>query len=90
MLRGIPDYHGPGKDKEIARHPLTTGHGNISKNNHHYRDPAQRIEQLEQALRALVGQAQADTLAALLKQSEPKIYKDQLAGVIQEIKNINR
>jgi len=74
------------KDNEIARHPLTTGHGKVIKNNHHYRDPAQRIEQLEHTLRELVGQAQADALAALLKQSEPKIYKDQLAGVIQEIK----
>jgi len=74
------------KDNEIARHPLTSGHGKVIKNNHHYRDPAQRIEQLEHTLRELVGQAQADALAALLKQSEPKIYKDQLAGVIQEIK----
>jgi hypothetical protein len=65
---------------------LTTGHGKILKNTHHYRDPAQRIEQLEHALQEIIGQAHADALAALIKQSYPKIYKDQLAGVIQEIK----
>jgi transposase len=73
-------------DEEIARHLLTTGKGKVLKNTHHYRDPALRIEQLEQTLRELIGQSRADALSGLLKQSEPKIYKDQLAGVIRELK----
>lgn len=75
------------KAREIARHPLTTGKGKVLKNTHHYRDPAQRIEQLEQTLKALIGPSHADILSGLLKQSEPRIYKDQLAGVIREFNN---
>ena len=73
--------------EEVACHPLTTGKGKVIKNTHHYRDPAVRIEQLEQTLQALIGQPFADSLSGLLKASEPKIYKDQLAGVISLFKH---
>ena len=39
----------------IARHTLANGKGQIIKNTHHYRDHAQRREQLEQDIQALVG-----------------------------------
>ncbi len=72
--------------EEIARHALTTGKGKVIKNTHHYRDPAVRIEQLEQILQTLIGAASANTLSDLLKTSKPKIYKDQLAAVISLLK----
>lgn len=67
--------------EEIAVHTLTSGKGKIIKNTHHYRDPAVRIEKLEQALQSLIGTESAQVLCALLKTSSPRIYKDQLAAV---------
>jgi hypothetical protein len=68
-------------NEEIAVHALTSGKGKIIKNTHHYRDPAVRIDKLEQAIQAQVGSDRGCALCALLKRSEPKIFKDQLAGV---------
>ncbi len=72
--------------EEVAVHALSTGKGKIIKNTHHYRDPAVRIEKLEQALQSLVGTTAADILCQSLKTTSPKIYKDQLHGVITLIK----
>lgn len=66
---------------EIAVHVLASGKGKIIKNTNHYRDPADRIEKLEQAIQTEAGDDAGTALCALLKRSEPKIYKDQLAGV---------
>jgi len=72
---------------EIAVHILASGKGKIIKNTNHYRDPADRIEKLEQAIQTRVGHATGIALCALLKRSEPKIYKDQLAGVRDLLKS---
>ncbi len=72
--------------EEVATHTLTTGKGKIIKNTHHYRDPAARIDKLEQALQSLVGPTAADALCQSLKMTSPKIYKDQLSGVNDLIK----
>ena len=67
-------------------HTLSTGKGKIIKNTHHYRDPAVRIDKLEQTLQSLVGTTVAETLCQSLKITSPKIYKDQLSGVNDLIK----
>jgi len=72
--------------EEVATHTLTTGKGKIIKNTHHYRDPAVRIDKLEQTLQSLVGTTAAETLCQSLKITSPKIYKDQLSGVNDLIK----
>ncbi|MDX8408254.1 MAG: IS21 family transposase, partial [Mariprofundaceae bacterium] len=72
--------------EEVATHTLTTGKGKIIKNTHHYRDPAVRIDKLEQALHSLVGTTAAETLCQSLKSTSPRIYKDQLSGVNDLIK----
>ena len=72
--------------EEVATHTLTTGKGKIIKNTHHYRDPAVRIDKLEQALQSLVGTTAAETLCQSLKITSPRIYKDQLSGVNDLIK----
>lgn len=68
-------------NEEITVHTLTSGKGNIIKNTNHYRDPAERIEKLEKTIQTRVGHDTGIALCALLKRSEPKRYKDQLAGV---------
>lgn len=65
---------------EIARHTLCREKGRIIKNNNHYRDPAQRIADLETAIGGLLPAGQATALCQLLKTTSPRIYKDQLVG----------
>jgi transposase len=66
--------------KEIARHTLCREKGRIIKNNNHYRDPAQRIADLESTIAGLLAPDQAAALCRLLKATSPRIYKDQLVG----------
>lgn len=70
-------------NNEIARHALYPGKGKIVKNNHHYRDLTLRIETLEQALTEQLDHPDCPKLLALIKQSSPRIYKDQLVGLQQ-------
>jgi len=66
----------------IASHALANGKGQVIKNTHHYRDHAQRREQLEQDIQHLVGDEElAQTLCDQLRHSLPKVYKDQLIAV---------
>ena len=65
----------------VARHALACGKGEIVKNTHHYRDREQRIVTLEADIGHCIGAALGGSLCALLKASEPRIYKDQLVGV---------
>mgnify|MGYP003606609945 CR=1 FL=1 len=64
----------------LARHPLACGKGEVFKNTHHYRDRAQQIAELEEAISALLGAPLGGRLCALLKATSPAIYKDQLRG----------
>lgn len=70
----------------IARHGLACGKGAIVKNTHHYRDPAPVIAELEAAIAQCLGEALGRRLCALLRATEPKIYKDQLQGVKRLLK----
>lgn len=66
----------------IAQHALAGGKGQIIKNTHHYRDHAQRRQQLEQDIQVLVGdEALSLALCDQLRRSLPKVYKDQLFAV---------
>jgi len=67
--------------ERIATHTLCLEKGRTIKNNHHYRDPAQRIAELEQAVAEQLPAEAGETLCALLKLTSPRIYKDQLVGV---------
>lgn len=68
---------------EIARHTIVLGTGHIIKNTDHYRDPSARIADYEANIRDLVGDRSGRQLCQLVQQTLPKIYKDQLAGVIK-------
>ena len=74
--------------QEIARHPLHQGQGKIIKNTHHYRDPSVKITELEQQVVEQLGEAQGKILCALLKATSPKIYRDQLSGILSIIKRL--
>jgi transposase len=71
--------------QKIAEHTLRLEKGQIIKNTDHYRDKGQYIQQLEQDIHELLGQGgdASQALCALLRQTSPKIYKDQLLGVKQ-------
>lgn len=62
----------------LARHVLAAGSGEILKNANHYRDRAQQVSELEGAIASHLPEPLAARLCALLKASEPNIYKDQL------------
>jgi len=68
---------------QIASHTIVLGKGHIIKNTDHYRDHQARIADYEATLRGLVGEDAGSQLCQLIKQTSPKIYKDQLAGAIQ-------
>lgn len=65
---------------EIARHVVSAEKGRIIKNNHHYRDRAQRIADLEAVIVSLLADGQGMALCRLLQQTSPRIYKDQLVA----------
>lgn len=70
------------EDREIARHTLMLGKGHIVKNTDHYRDAGARIADYESDIRAIIGDSEGRQLCLLIKQTSPRIYKDQLRGVI--------
>lgn len=65
----------------LASHMVCAHKGQLIKNNHHYRDHAQRIVDLEQAIASLIPKECAQALCAALKRTSPRIYKDQLVAV---------
>lgn len=67
--------------ERIATHALCLEKGRTVKNNHHYRDPAQRIAELEASIAESLPNEVGQALCRLLKATSPRIYKDQLVGV---------
>jgi len=65
----------------IAQHSLCREKGKIIKNNNHYRDHEQRIKDLEQKIVSIAGEENGAALCRHLKDTEPRIYKDQLVAV---------
>jgi transposase len=71
------------EQREIARHAIQSGRGRIVKNTDHYRDLDARVADYEAELRDQIGDTGGRQLCTLLKQTSPKIYKDQLRAVIE-------
>jgi len=71
--------------EQIAEHIISLEKGQIIKNTHHYRDRQQRVDVLESAIEAQLGDNVSQRLCVLLKATSPKIYKDQLLGAKQVI-----
>jgi transposase len=67
--------------EEIARHCVSTGKGQILKNNHHYRDLSQTIARHESDLLATLGAELGKRLCRCLQVAFPDNYKDQLVGL---------
>jgi hypothetical protein len=67
--------------EEIARHSISTGKGQILKNNHHYRDLSQTIARHESDLLATLGDDLGQRLCRCLQIAFPDNYKDQLVGL---------
>lgn len=66
----------------IARHAICPGKGQIVRNTDHYRDRRHQVAEYEATITATLGERYATRLCALLKATSPKIYKDQLVGVV--------
>lgn len=65
----------------IATHELCKEKGRTIKNNHHYRDHAQRISDLERSIAEHLSTELGATLCKLIQRTSPRIYKDQLVAV---------
>lgn len=73
----------PDGSDEIARHLLSSEKGTVVKNTHHYRDLSQAVTELEAKAATLLGEQHSVTLCQLLKKTSPKIYRDQLVGMLK-------
>ncbi len=71
----------------IAEHSLCLDKGKVVKNRDHYRDKMQDIEALESEVIHLLGENEtaSQALCAVLKNTTPRFYKDQLRGAKQII-----
>jgi transposase len=78
---GALHIHDRESGERIATHRLCLEKGCTVKNNHHYRDPAQRVGELETAIAECLPAGDGESLCRLLKATSPRIYKDQLLGV---------
>jgi len=67
--------------KQIATHEIRIKKGQIIKNNNHYRDYQKKITDHENEIYAILGEEMGDHLCSIIKQTAPKIYKDQLVGL---------
>ena len=78
----------PESGEEMARHKLHQGTGQILKNKHHYRDISIPVATLEQQVLDQLGDRYGTAICTLLKASAPKIYRDQLNGLLQVVKRL--
>lgn len=66
----------------IATHTLSNEKGVIVKNTNHYRDYTKIIADLEQDICSKLGETLGNEFCHKLKESAPKIYRDQLRAVM--------
>jgi transposase len=71
----------------IAVHRLSDGKGLIIKNINHYRDHSKVVKDREREVAELIGHELSESLCPIIRATSPKIYKDQLVGLIKTIKN---
>lgn len=77
--------------EKIAEHTLGSNKGKIYKNTNHYRDFKKTLADHENEIRACLSDDLTGQLCMVLKNTSPKIYKDQLVGlkkVLSSYKNI--
>jgi transposase len=74
-------------NQRIAQHRICHQKGQVIKNTHHYRDPQQRVADLEASIEQRLGADLGARLCQRLKLTSPKIYKDQLVGLRQILKS---
>lgn len=70
----------------IAEHTLSNGKGEIIKNTNHYRDYKKMISDKEREIGEITGKEVSEEILKVIKATSPKIYKDQLAGLITVLK----
>jgi hypothetical protein len=70
----------------IATHDISQRKGEIIKNNNHYRDYQKLTSDREQEISEIIGAELSEALCRIIKATSPKIYKDQLAGLIQVLR----
>jgi hypothetical protein len=71
----------------IARHSLFEGKGFLVKNTNHYREHEKLVEDREKEVAQIIECSElAEELCKGLKKTSPKIYKDQLVGLIEVLK----
>ncbi len=70
----------------IAEHTLSNGKGEVIKNTNHYRDYKKMISDKEKDIGEITGKEVSEKLFKVIKATSPKIYKDQLAGLITVLK----
>ena len=73
--------------KIIAVHNVSDGKGLIIKNINHYRDHSKVVKDREREVGELIGQELSAPLCRIIRATSPKIYKDQLVGLIKIIKD---
>ena len=67
--------------RQIATHKICMEKGQIVKNNNHYRDYQKKITDHENDIYAILGEEIGGPICSIIKQTMPKIYKDQLVGL---------
>ncbi|MBC8554945.1 MAG: IS21 family transposase [Candidatus Brocadiales bacterium] len=70
----------------IARHNICELKGKIIKNINHYRDHEKLVSDREDEVTGVIGKELSEKLCRVLKTTSPKIYKDQLTGLIKVLK----
>lgn len=73
--------YGIASGSQIATHDISMGKGQIVKNNNHYRDYKKKITDHEGEIYAILGEETGESICRIIKQTVPKIYKDQLVSL---------
>jgi len=67
----------------IAIHNICEERGRIIKNSNHYRDHDKLVTDREDEVAKVIGRDLATRVCKVIKETSPKIYKDQLVGLIK-------
>jgi len=75
-----------GNKEVIAIHNICEEKGKIIKNRNHYRDHAKLVTDREDEVGMIIDRDLAGRICNVIKKTSPKIYKDQLVGLIKVLK----
>lgn len=74
-------------EKVLATHLINYQKGVTIKNTNHYRDHEKTVKDRELEINKELGEETSNSICKLLKTTNPRIYKDQLVGLLKVIKN---